>query len=278
MTAVPTGRQEVSHESIRYVLRRNPVRQQEIAQSRDDRIKSLCQRAARETNYLTEHPKAKAVPTGRQVETALKKLTSQRARYGLADFVEIIIAERTLSVVVDEEGEKATCLPVGKASVLDGCYVITTDLSGPAASAEAIHDRYKDLAKVERAFRTWKTGHLELRPVHVRTEESTRGHVFVVMLAYLIERELDVLWRNFDMTVPEAIDQLGSLRRAYRQAGGTIVQVNQTTCQKVPQSAGDIKKLFDAADIRLPGVLPVRSVKVATRRKLTTRRKKSENQ
>ncbi len=248
---------EVSHESIRYVLRRNPVRQQEIAQSRDDRIKSLCQRAARGTNYLTEHPKAK-------VETAFKKLTSQRARYGLADFVEILVAERTLSVVVDEEGKKAS-------SVLDGCYVITTDLSGPAASAKVIHDRYKDLAKVERAFRTWKTGHLELRPVHVRTEESTRGHVFVVMLAYLIERELDALWRNFDMTVPEAIDQLGSLR-------GTIVQVNQTTCQKVPQPVGDIKKLLDAADIRLPGILPVRNVKIATRRKLTTRRKKSENQ
>jgi transposase len=248
---------EVSHESIRYVLRRNPVCQQEIAQSRDDRIKSLYQKATRETNYLTEHPKAK-------VETALKKLTSQRERYGLADFVEILVTERTFSVVVDEEGKKTT-------SILDGCYVITTDLSGPAASAEVIHDRYKDLAKVERAFRTWKTGHLELRPVHVRTEESTRGHVFVVMLAYLIERELDALWRNFDMTVPEAIDQLGSLR-------GTIVKVNQITCQKVPQPAGDIKKLLDAADIHLPGVLPVRSVKVATRRKLTTRRKKSENQ
>lgn len=248
---------EVSHESIRYVLRRNPVRQQEIVQSRDDRITSLFQRAARKTKYLAEHPKAK-------VEIALKKITSQRERYGLADFVHIIVAERTLSVVVDEEGKKA-------ASILDGCYVITTDLAGPAASAEVIHDRYKDLAKVERAFRTWKTGHLELRPVHVRTEESTRGHVFVVMLAYLIERELDALWRNFDMTVPEAIDQLGSLR-------STIVQVNQTTCQKVPQPAGDIKKLLDAADIRLPGVFPVRSVKVATRRKLTARRKKSENQ
>lgn len=248
---------EVSHESIRYVLRRNPVRQQEIAQSRDDRIKSLCQKAARETNYLTEHPKAK-------VETALKKLTSQRVRYGLADFVEILVTERTLSVVVDEEGKKTT-------SVLDGCYVITTDLSGSAASAEVIHDRYKDLTKVERAFRTWKTGHLELRPVHVRTEESTRGHVFVVMLAYLIERELEALWRNFDMTVPEAIDVLGSLR-------GTIVQVNQATCQKVPQPAGDIKKLLDAADIHLPGVLPVRSVKVATRRKLTTRRNKPAHQ
>ena len=121
---------------------------------------------------------------------------------------------------------------------------------------------------MELAFRTWKTGHLELRPVYVRTEESTRGHVFVVMLAYLIERELETLWRNFNMTVPEAIDQLGSLH-------GTIVQVNQTTCQKVPQPAQDIKKLLDAADIRLPDVLPARNGKVATRRKWTTRRKKS---
>jgi hypothetical protein len=37
---------------------------------------------------------------------------------------------------------------------------------------------------VETAFRTCKTSHLEVRPVFVRTEANTRGHVLVVMLAY----------------------------------------------------------------------------------------------
>ena len=55
------------------------------------------------------------------------------------------------------------------------------------ADKQVVHDRHKDLAEVERAFRTSKTGHLEVRPVYVRKEENTRGHVLVVMLAYLTE-------------------------------------------------------------------------------------------
>ena len=64
-----------------------------------------------------------------------------------------------------------------------------TDLPVEAADAETIHGRYKDLAKVERAFRTMKTGLLEVRPVYVRRADHTRAHVLVVMLAYLLTRD-----------------------------------------------------------------------------------------
>jgi hypothetical protein len=66
--------------------------------------------------------------------------------------------------------------------------VLKTDLPETAASKQVVHNRYKDLTEVEIAFRTSKTAHLELRPINVRTEEHTRGHVLVVMLAYLIRR------------------------------------------------------------------------------------------
>ena len=46
---------------------------------------------------------------------------------------------------------------------LDGCYVIKTDVPGKTATAATIHQRHKDLAKVERAFRTFNSGHLEIR-------------------------------------------------------------------------------------------------------------------
>jgi transposase len=57
---------------------------------------------------------------------------------------------------------------------------------------------------VETAFRTCKTTHLEVRPVFVRTEASTRGHVLVVMLAYLIVRALKRAWKDFD---PEYVNE-----------------------------------------------------------------------
>jgi hypothetical protein len=47
------------------------------------------------------------------------------------------------------------------------------------------------LQKVERDFRTMKTGLLEVRPVFVRKESRTRGHVFCCLLALKLSRELE---------------------------------------------------------------------------------------
>jgi len=115
---------------------------------------------------------------------------------------------------------------------------------------------------VERAFRTYKNGHLEIRPTFVQTEASTRGHVFVVMLAYLLERELDHYWRHLNLTVPEALDELGSLR-------GVELTWGATTCQEVPQPLGISQQLLTSAKITLPRALPLRRVHVATRKKLS---------
>lgn len=88
---------------------------------------------------------------------------------------------------------------------LDGCYVLKSDVSQGAASAEQLHGRYKDLSQVEQAFRTMKTAHLEIRPVYVRTAAHTRAHVFIVMLAYRLRRELEAAWREMDLTVEDGL-------------------------------------------------------------------------
>jgi len=53
-----------------------------------------------------------------------------------------------------------------------------------------VHDRYRDLAQVEWAFRGQKTVQLEMRPVYLRDQNRTRGHALVVMLAYLLVQTL----------------------------------------------------------------------------------------
>ena len=89
-------------------------------------------------------------------------------------------------------------------------YVIKTDLQPSICDAQVIHDRYKDLALVESAFRTCKSS-LELRPVHVRLEASTYGHVLVVMLSYMIIRHLDKKWSSLSLTVEEGLRSLSTL-------------------------------------------------------------------
>jgi transposase len=242
----------VQWDGVRYILRYNPERTRELARNRKDKLKKVKELLKEKNFYLAEHSRAK-------VEVARRNVKEKAKRLKIDDWVTIVTNGRTLELIVDEEIKKHT-------AQLDGCYVIKTDMSEEIATAETIHDRYKDLTKVERAFRTFKNGHLEVQPTFVRTEDSTRGHVFVVMLAYLLECELDKYWRCLEITVEEGIDELGSLR-------GVEMTIGKGTCQKVPEPTDLNKQLLDAVRIKLPTVLPLRKVHVATRKKLVSERK-----
>src|SRR5208283_4518 len=73
---------------------------------------------------------------------------------------------------------------------LDGVYVVRTSLPASAMTAAETVQAYKDLARVERAFRSLKTVDLEIRPVRHWAEERVRAHVFLCMLAYHVEWHL----------------------------------------------------------------------------------------
>jgi len=70
---------------------------------------------------------------------------------------------------------------------LDGVYVVRTSEPKSRCSAADTVRRYKSLARVERAFRTLKGVDLRVRPIHHRTEDHVRAHVFLCMLAYYVE-------------------------------------------------------------------------------------------
>ena len=53
-------------------------------------------------------------------------------------------------------------------------------------AAEAVR-AYKRLSAVERAFRSFKSVDLKVRPVFHRTEKRVRAHVLLCMLAYYVE-------------------------------------------------------------------------------------------
>ena len=58
-------------------------------------------------------------------------------------------------------------------------------------SGQAVHDTYVSLERVERNYRQMKTGPLDVRPLFVRKESRTRGHVFGCVLALKVSRELE---------------------------------------------------------------------------------------
>jgi hypothetical protein len=73
---------------------------------------------------------------------------------------------------------------------LDGLYVIRTSVPAEQLDAAQTVQAYKDLARVERAFRCLKTIDLDIRPIRHWSPDRVRAHVFLCMLAYHVEWHL----------------------------------------------------------------------------------------
>jgi len=72
-------------------------------------------------------------------------------------------------------------------AALDGVYVLRTSLAPETLDATSTVKAYKQLAQVERAFRSLKTVDIEVRPIHHRRPHRVRAHVLLCMLAYYLE-------------------------------------------------------------------------------------------
>ena len=243
---------EVDLQGIRYILRRNPVRAEHLAAVREAKEVSLRALAADRTRYLAAHPKAAVGTAGAKVRAKITKLHAQ-------PWLRVTTEGRSITVESDEAAR-------AEAAVLDGCYVIKSDVPNPHADAQTLHDRYCDLERVERPFRTMKTAPLEMRPVFVRKEDHTRGHVFVVMLALLVQRALEKSWGTLDVTVQEGIDELAAICMQE-------VQVSTAIIQNIPIPTLMGTQLLAKAGVVLPSVLPSLKPSVHTKKKLQNERK-----
>lgn len=238
--------------SVRYVLRRNPHRADELAASRQMKYRSVETMLADQNKYLTEHPKA-------VVKAAVARLNAKICKLRLSTWLTVSSKKRILSLTRDED-------ELSELAKLDGCYCLKTDLTAKMADKELVHERYKSLSQVEWAFRTCKTSHLEMRPIFVRKESRTRGHALVVMLAYRIEMELRRYWTSLNVTVAEGLAELSSLCMLE-------VRINESTIiNQIPTPRSSIQDLLTAADIKIPDALPYTGAKVYTKKKLTDER------
>ncbi|HLD78148.1 MAG TPA: IS1634 family transposase, partial [archaeon] len=75
-------------------------------------------------------------------------------------------------------------------AVLDGIYVIRTSVPPERLSGPDAVGAYKNLDFVERAFRSIKGLDLQVRPIFHHLADRVRGHVFLCLLAYYLERHM----------------------------------------------------------------------------------------
>jgi hypothetical protein len=76
---------------------------------------------------------------------------------------------------------------IAQEAALDGIYVIRTSVPADQLSPTETVRAYKRLSGIERAFRSFKTVDLHVRPIYHHLPERVRAHVFLCMLAYYVE-------------------------------------------------------------------------------------------
>jgi len=160
----------------------NPLLAAERARKREDLLQA------------TERELEKVAAATRREKRALRgqdkiglRVGKVLGRFKMAKHFEIAITQTAFTYARKQEAIEIE-------AARDGLYVLRTSVPMNVLGTEETVRAYKDLAKVERAFRCMKTVDLHIRPIHHRLEERVRAHVFLCMLAYYVEWHMRRAW------------------------------------------------------------------------------------
>lgn len=159
----------------RLIACRNPLLQADRARKR----KELLQATEKELEAIVQATKRSRKPLRGKDRIALR-VGKALHRFKVAKHFLLKITENTFTFSRNEKR-------IAAEAALDGIYVIRTDVPESELSAESAIRSYKGLSTVERAFRSYKTVDLHVRPIYHQLPERVRAHVFLCMLAYYVE-------------------------------------------------------------------------------------------
>jgi len=117
---------------------------------------------------------------------------------------------------------------------LDGKFILKTNLPPSQCTAAEAVLSYKQLQQVERAFRELKD-FLKIRPVYHYTEERVKAHVFLCVLAYLVEKVVEQHCQGLPQVTSarRALSLLSRLKAIECLAGGRTVTVTNRVDKEI---------------------------------------------
>ena len=180
---------EITHPDFpreRLIACRNPLLATERARKRHDLLAA--------TEALLE-PIIARVATGRlagadKIGVAVGKVIN---KHKMAKHFDYQISDASLTV-----GRRHD--QIAAEAALDGIYVLRTTVPADQLDAAAVVTGYKNLAHVERDFRSIKADDLDLRPIHHRLDDRVRAHVLICMLACYLVWHLRKAWATMTFT------------------------------------------------------------------------------
>lgn len=191
---------EQFHEDVRAGMRFVVAYAPAIARDvKDARTKRLAKADA----WIREVRRKLAKPSGRgrtpTVQGSYDRIRDYLRDHHLLGYFNVELTSNKLSVTKNRQA-------LAWEDTIDGMLMIgTTDME---SRKEDIVLRYKELAEIERGWRSLLKSTLLLRPLYHWTEKRIRAHVFICVLALQLER-----WMRRKLagvaTVPRAVDILG---------------------------------------------------------------------
>ncbi len=171
---------------------------------------------------------------GKTIGVAVGKVVN---KYKVAKHIVLDIGDGHFGWSIDEASVTAE-------AALDGLYVIRTSVAQERLSAGGTVRSYKRLSRVERAFRTLKTVDIHVRPIHHRTADRVRAHIFLCALAYYVRWHMEQAWRELLFTdeQPPVGDPVAPAQRSaaamvkvrtHKRADGGVVHNFRTLMQKL---------------------------------------------
>ena len=160
----------------RLIVCRNPLLAAERARKRE----ALLEATERELDRVVRATRRERNPLADPETIAVRADRALRSRKVGKHFDTEIAGDGRFAYARNEER-------IAAEAALDGIYVIRTNVPAGELPAEEAVRSYKRLSRVERAFRSYKSVDLKVRPVHHRLEGRVRAHVFLCMLAYYVE-------------------------------------------------------------------------------------------
>jgi hypothetical protein len=159
----------------RLVVCKNPLLAAERARKRADLLHAT-ERELEKIVTATQRPKRRLKgqdKIGLRVGRVLQ-------RFKMAKHFQVTITEAEFTDGRDEER-------IAQEAALDGVYIIRTSVPDATLDAKDTVRAYKALSEVERAFRSYKTVDLRVRPIYHYLADRVRAHVLLCMLAYYVE-------------------------------------------------------------------------------------------
>lgn len=187
----------------RLIVCRNPL----VGQERTRKREELLTATEAELNKVAVRVAASTLEGKEHIGLAVGLVIN---RYKMKKHFDLQIADRRLAFA--RKAEQITA-----EAALDGIYILRTSTKPTAFSGAQVVRSYKQLAKVERAFRTLKQQDLEIRPIYHHLESRVRAHVLLCMLAYYVEWHLRQAWTELlfaDSAPPLATDPVAKAQRS----------------------------------------------------------------